>query len=86
MKLHELPNISTVNEQKLKKIGIKTAEELRRTGSKEAFVKLRVQDEGACLHLLYALEGAVRGIPKKDLPEETKEELRQFHKAFNKQR
>lgn len=35
-----------------------------------------------CLHQLQALEGAVEGIPKKDLSPEKKAELREYFKSM----
>lgn len=83
MELTDLPNISKVNAQKLRDAGITTPEELRALGSKEALVRVRMEsDPGACLSMLYGLEGAIRGVRWHSLPDDVKEELRAFHKTL----
>ena len=79
-KLSDLPNIGTVVETKLKKVGIETPEQLIELGAEQAFIRLRSVDEGACLSMLCGLEGAVRGIRWHQLPKERKEELKSFIK------
>ena len=80
--LQTLPNIGKVAEQLLIKSGIDTPEKLREVGSKEAFVKMRMQDPTACLHMLYGIEGAVEGIRDTELSEETKKDLRVFFRGL----
>lgn len=80
--LCSLPNVGKVLESNLKAVGINTAEELLQIGSKEAFIRIRIIDSGACLHMLYGLEGAVRGVKDSLLPEETKQELKKFYKSL----
>lgn len=82
MELTDLPNIGRVAAENLKKVGIETPEQLREAGAEEAWLRIRLRvDDGACLHLLQALEGAVEGIPKKGLPAEKKAELNEFFKT-----
>jgi DNA transformation protein len=77
--LSNLPNIGKVLENNLLEIGIKTTDELRKTGSKKAFLKIRADvDPGACLHMLYGIEGAIEGIRYTDLESSTKEDLKRF--------
>ena len=79
MELTDLPNIGPVLASNLRAAGIDTPEKLRETGAEEAWLRIRLQvDEGACLHQLQALAGAVAGVAKKDLPPERKAELKQF--------
>ncbi|MBC8570396.1 TfoX/Sxy family protein [Zongyangia hominis] len=80
--LKELPNIGPVLEEKLREVGIDTPKALRETGSREAFVRIRLKDPTACLHMLSALEGAVRGIPKKELPQDVRQELKTFFNSL----
>lgn len=80
--LHELPNIGTVAERKLRQAGVETPEQLAEIGSREAFMRLKLLDPGACLHMLYALEGAVRGIRKNQLSDQTKRELKDFFQSL----
>ena len=42
---------------------------------------MKTIDPGVCLHMLYGLEGAVQGIPKKNLSPERKAELKAFFDA-----
>ena len=70
--LSKLPNIGPVVEQQLNEVGIMTAEQLRETGSRQAWLKIKAIDDSACIHRLLGMEGAVRGIKKRDLPPEVK--------------
>ncbi|MDE2443668.1 MAG: TfoX/Sxy family protein [Methanocorpusculum sp.] len=81
--LTDLPNIGKVVEVQLNAVGITTAADLRSTGSREAWLLIRSIDDSACLHLLYALEGAIRHIPKRDLPPEIKDGLRLFYREIS---
>lgn len=78
MKLHDLPNIGTVLESQLIAVGIDTPEKLRETGTEETFLKLKSYDSTSCFHKIMAIEGAVEGIPKKNISEERKSELKDF--------
>lgn len=80
--LSKLPNISKVIEEKLNEAGIETIAQLRELGSREAFVKIRLRDNTACVNMLCALEGAVQGIRWHQLSEQTKQELKEFHKTL----
>ena len=60
--LSSLPNVGKVLEANLNSIGIYTPEQLVKMGSKDAFAHIRLIDSGACLHMLYGLEGAIQGI------------------------
>jgi DNA transformation protein and related proteins len=81
--LSNLPNIGKVLEQKLKEVGITNAEELKNASAENALLRIRVIDDTACINMLCALEGAIRGIRWHDLPKERKEELKQFLKMKN---
>ena len=81
--LADLPNVGKVLEENLLGAGIKTAEELRSIGAEEAFVRIRTKvDSGACLHMLYGIQGAIDGIPDKSLRTETKERLKAFFRTL----
>ncbi|MGI5854751.1 MAG: TfoX/Sxy family DNA transformation protein [Bacillota bacterium] len=43
--------------------------------SKEAFVRIKMIDPGAYLHMLYGLQGAIEGIKDSLLSKSTKEEV-----------
>lgn len=82
VKLSEMPNIGKVAEEQLIKAGIDTPEKLIETGSEEAWIKLKEIDPSSCLMKLYGLEGAVRGIKKKDLPQDVKDKLKDFYSNY----
>ena len=82
-KLTDLPNISKVIANDLQKAGIATVEKLKRIGSKEAFILIRLHSDcEACLSKLCALEGAVQGIRWHFLSDEVKADLKKFHKSL----
>lgn len=82
--LQELPNIGKELEKQLHQAGVDTPGQLRETGSREAWLRIRAFDSSACLHRLSALEGAVRGIKKTELPEDVKADLKAFYYAHKK--
>jgi len=64
-----LPNIGDTLAQKLNKIGITKFEQLEAIGSKQALIKISsLENSGACLNMLYALEDAIQGIRWHGLP------------------
>ncbi|MBO1307243.1 TfoX/Sxy family protein [Enterococcus sp. 669A] len=78
-----LPNVGKVLAEHLVAIGIDSPEALRQNGTENVFLKIRMQrDAGACLNMLYGIEGAVQGIPKRQLPPEIKQQLKQFHQSL----
>ena len=81
--LTELPNVGKVLESNLLKVGIETPEQLKSAGAEEAFLRIRaLVDPGACLHMLYGIQGAIDGMSDKFLPSQTRERLREFYKAL----
>ena len=81
MRSSELPNVGAHAEQQLTEAGIDSAEALIDLGAEQAWLRVKAIVPGACLHMLYALEGAVQGIPKKDICPERKAELKAFFDA-----
>lgn len=79
--LSKLPNIGKEIERQLNQVGIETQEQLKETGSRVAWLKIHAIDSSACIHRLYGLEGAIRGIKKSALPPEVKAELKAFYNA-----
>lgn len=79
--LANLPNIGKVVEEQLNSVGITTTEQLVDTGAEKAWLKIQSIDESACIHRLLALEGAIRGIKKTDIPAERKAELKIFYNS-----
>jgi DNA transformation protein len=81
-KLSNLPNIGKNTEQQLNDVGIYSAEQLIKKGSKQAWLKIKEIDPSACIHRLYGLEGAIRGIRKAELPDDVKTDLKEFYNTF----
>ncbi len=81
--LSKLPNVGNVLEKNLNEIGVYTPEELIEMGSKEAFLRIRTIDKGACLHMLYGIQGAVEGIRYPLLSQSTKDDLKEFYNYTN---
>jgi TfoX/Sxy family transcriptional regulator of competence genes len=79
--LEALPNIGPEVARQLNEAGITTPEELRAVGSREAWLRIQAFDSSACINRLQSLEGAVRGIKKKELDEQTKQSLKAFYGA-----
>ena len=81
-KLEDMPNIGKTVADKLREVGITTPAELQKIGSKEALLRLRERDSGACLSMLCGLEGAIQGIRWHYLTDYEKQELKEFHKKL----
>lgn len=77
--LSKLPNIGKTVEEQLIQVGINSADELKKTGAKAAWLKIQEIDESACIHRLMALEGAIRGVKKTMLPDDVKAGLKEFY-------
>lgn len=77
-------NIGKDTETKLIQVGINTYAELQTIGTEQAFLRLQTLDPGACIQLLYGLEGAIEGIPSSKLSNQRKHELLEFHKMTKK--
>jgi DNA transformation protein len=69
--LTSMRNIGKEIEKKLKSVGICSTEELKRAGSKEAFLHLKTRHPNVCLVNLYTLQGAIDDIEYNRLSEET---------------
>lgn len=76
--LISMRNIGKELERKLKLTGIESAEDLKRTGSKEAYFKLKLRFPEVCAVHLYALQGAIDNIDFNALSEETRKDLKAF--------
>jgi len=84
-KLTDLPNIGRVLAKKLNIIGITNKNELKTIGSENAIIKIfTIEKNGACLIMLYALEGAIQGIRWHNLDEDKKQELKYFYQSLNR--
>lgn len=76
--LTSMRNIGKELGRKLKIIGINSAEDLKKMGSKEVFFKLKMRFPEVCLVHLYTLEGAITDTDFNKLSEETKKDLKEF--------
>lgn len=78
--LLQQPNIGKDTATKLIQVGITSFAELKEAGTEQAFLRLQTLDAGACIQLLFGLEGAIEGIPYTQLSPQKKLELREFHR------
>ena len=85
--LTTLPNIAAKLEEQLANAGITTIEQLRKVGSREAWLRILANDPTACIMRLSSLEGALQGVRWHYLDDDTKASLRDFYqKHSGKQR
>lgn len=82
--LSKLPNIGKTVEEQLIQVGISSADELKKVGAKEAWLRIQKIDESACIHRLLALEGAILGVKKTMLSDEVKADLKEFYQQHKK--
>lgn len=76
--IEKLPGIGPVLCGRLEQAGITSVEELIQAGVKPAFVRVRTLYPDACLMSLYALAGAVKGLPRGLLTAQEKADLKAF--------
>ena len=77
--LSKLINIGKVVAGQLNEVGIHTEEELKKVGSKQAWLDIKAIDPSACYNRLCGIEGAIRGIRWHNLPDEVKSDLKEFY-------
>jgi len=73
-----MKNIGTEMARKLTAVGVGSPEALAGLGAKHAFFRLKEVYPKVCLVHLYALEGAIQGIELNRLPEDKRNELKEF--------
>ncbi len=79
--LAELPNLGPTIVKKLEAVGIRTQSELVDAGSIEAYA--RIKGYGAkCCNMLYALEGAIRGVRRHKLSSRDRDHLREEYASL----
>lgn len=78
-KLVDLPNIGHELERQLIQVGITKIEDLKKIGAKQTWIQIQQIDSSACIHRLLAIEGAIRGVRKCQLPLDVKNELKEFY-------
>ncbi len=74
--LKSLPNIGPVLAKKLAEIGVTTYDDLAALGSVEAVLRLAHTDPSACYNMLYAIEGAIRGVRWHSIPKDERARVR----------
>ena len=76
-RLTDLPNVGVVLAERLQRAGIRTPAELKAIGSVPALLRVRAVMTGdtPCASMLYALEGAIRGVRWHAIPEAERTEL-----------
>ena len=75
-KLDELCNIGAVLAERLRSAGVETPSALKDLGSVEALRRVRqISDDGPCLNMLCALEGAIRGVRWHSIPQDERTRL-----------
>lgn len=82
--LSRLPNIGNVVEMLLNRAGIFTEGDLKTLGAKQVWLKIQEIDESSCIHRLLALEGAICGVRKTQLPNHVKKDLKDFCQQHKK--
>ena len=82
--LSGLVNIGRAVEEQLMQAGIHSADELKRIGAREAWLRIQAIDESACIHRLMALEGAIQGVKKSMLDDGVKADLKSFYREHRK--
>ncbi len=82
--LSNIPNIGKDTEEKLILAGIDSFEKMVALGSEQVFIRLQTIDPGACINLLYGIDGAIEGIKWNQLPPERKQQLLEFYKRVKK--
>jgi DNA transformation protein and related proteins len=76
--LCKLVNIGDKLEAQLNEVGIETFDQLKKVGSKQAWLNIKAIDNSACINRLCALEGALQGVRWHSLSNEVKDELKDF--------
>ena len=82
--LTTLPNIAAKLEKQLSDVGITTIEQLKETGSREAWLRILAVDPSACIMRLSSLEGAIQGVRWHFLDDDTKASLKEFYRKYKK--
>jgi DNA transformation protein len=79
--LTQLPNIGDTLAKKLNAIEINSCDDLISIGSVDAVLKIGENDQNTCYNMLYALEGAIRGVRWHAIPKEHRKQLKDEYDA-----
>ena len=74
--LTKLPNIGPTLAEKLNQIGVTTFADLTGMGSVDAVIRIGQTDRSTCYNMLYALEGAIRGVRWHAIPKDERVQLK----------
>ena len=77
--LQKLPNIADKLEAQLVEVGVASIDALKKTGSREAWLRIAAIDPSACYMRLCSLEGAIQGVRWHNLDEGTKQQMMTFY-------
>ena len=77
--LQKLPNIADKLEAQLVEVGVASIDALKKTGSREAWLRIAAIDPSACYMRLCALEGAIQGVRWHNLDEGPKQQMKAFY-------
>jgi DNA transformation protein len=75
--LTKLPNIGEVLAKKLHNVGVHSYDDLIDIGSVEATLRIVGSDPFGYYNMLYAIEGAIRGIRWHDIPKEDRKFIKE---------
>jgi len=75
MKLADLPNLGPKSQAMLERAGISSCEQLRAAGAVAAYARVKRSGESVSLNLLWALEGALSGVPWQQVAREHRTSL-----------
>ncbi len=81
--LADLPNLGPKSQQMLSQAGITTVAQLRKIGSVAAYVRTKRSGAKVSLNLLWALEGAITGLPWQTVAREHRTSLRLHLRTIN---
>ena len=70
--LSNLPNIGKELEKQLQEVNVQNIDDLKALGTEATWLKIQEIDSSACIHRLYALEGAILGIKNRKLKQAEK--------------
>ncbi|HML68181.1 MAG TPA: TfoX/Sxy family protein [Clostridia bacterium] len=77
--LQKLPNIADKLEAQLVEVGVASIAALKKTGSREAWLRIAAIDPSACYMRLCSLEGAIQGVRWHNLDDATKQQMKAFY-------
>lgn len=82
--LEQLLNLGPQSARWLRETGITTREQVAELGPVAIYAMLRAEGYNVSLNLVYALEGALRGVPWNRLPDDVRDDLKARVRALPK--